>query len=358
MNLASLAMNVLGGGPTFLIPFVTSRCNARCPFCFYGDRVGSPDPPEELSTDEWEMISRRCGRIPYLLISGGEPVMRDDLAGIVGGFIRNAGTRFVTVPSNGLLPERSEALFERLTREHPGVHFRAAFSLDFPDSRHDAARRRPGCLESLTRAARSVGALRGGRRNLTLDMVSVYMPENASDHVELARMVEELFQPDNHELRILRPPWPERFSRELDPAAFLETLEFYRRMSRRRESRRLSFVFRGLNNVSMDVLPNLISGGFEAPCTAGTKLVVISETGEVRLCELRSEVLGSLRESGYDLSRVLQSPGARETVARMRHDRCACTWECALAMSLLKSPRHLPAIVRESLREILGPKGG
>lgn len=354
MNLPGLLASYLNPRqPSFLVLFVTARCNARCEFCFYADHLRRPSlEPGELTLDEYARISERCGRIPYLLISGGEPVLRDDLREIVGSFVRNAGARFVTIPSNGLSPDRTEELFRRLTAAHPECHFRAAFSVDFPDGRHDASRGVPGCLATLLESADRINRLKESVSNLTLDVVTVHLPENAGEHGAIREFVRERISPDNHELHLLRPEWPAVTVPGIDTERFLAELALYRGGSVRKEARALSPLFRGLNALYIRHLGSIMHGRPVSRCTAGRKITVIDETGKVRLCEFRTDILGDLRACGYDLKRLLRRKEAREIVGRMRRSGCSCTWECSVSTDIVTHPRFYPALLSATVRQI------
>lgn len=353
MNVLKMAASYLNPWqPSYLIPFVTARCNARCSFCFYGREVeGAGHGEEELSADEFLMISRRCGNIPYLLVSGGEPVLRDDLDEIISGFVENAGAQYITVPSNGLSRERTLRLFSDLTRRYPGRHFRAAFSVDYPDERHDRSRGVPGCLETLLSTADGINRLKRQRGNLTMDIVTVYMNDPEQDHTELRRWVRNLIHPDNHELHVIRPDWPELIVPGLQVDDFLKEAGAYRCDSSQRENRKFSSFFRGLNKLYIKGLKKTINGGYLARCTAGRKFTVITEKGDVRLCELRDDVLGNLRDSSYDLKAVLARSG--DVIRRMNRNRCTCTWECAVSCNLVCNPRFLTPIAIATVRQFL-----
>jgi Fe-coproporphyrin III synthase len=339
--------------PSFLVLFVTARCNARCGFCFYGDQLNRP-PQErsELSLEEFRRISEHCGNIPYLLISGGEPVLRDDLFEIVSHFIRNAGAQFVTIPSNGLSPERSEELFTRLTASFPGCHFRAAFSIDYPDDRHDRSRGVPHSFESVMDSASRINRLKKTVSNLTLDIVTVYLADNAGDHSKLRSVVQERIAPDNHELHLLRPEWPSVTVPGICTEDFLKELALYRSGSVKRESRYLSPMFRGLNSLYIHNMKSIMSGRRHSGCTAGRKITVIDENGKVRLCEFRTDILGDLRTSGYDLKRILRQKSSREALREMHRARCTCTWECAVSTDIITNPRFYPALMKATLRQM------
>ena len=63
-----------------LIFFVTSRCNAKCDFCFYWDHLNHQG---DLTLDEIRKISATMPPFHRLLFSGGETFMRKELVDIV-----------------------------------------------------------------------------------------------------------------------------------------------------------------------------------------------------------------------------------------------------------------------------------
>ena len=338
--------------PSFVILFVTARCNARCSFCFYGDNVRDASLSEELTAEEYSLISKSAGKVPYLLLSGGEPVLRDDLADIIGYFVENASSRFVTVPSNGLSPERTRTLFESLTSRYPQTHFRASFSVDYADDRHDELRGVKGCLESLKYSAGLISDLRERRDNLSMDVVTVFMGQSAHDLGEVRDFALRELKPNNHELHLLRPDGPGGAPDGIDVDLFLRELHIFGERARSSETRRLSSLFRGINNTFLSAMPRLCRGAWIAPCRAGTKFTVVDELGNVRLCEIRDEVLGNLRDCGYDLISLLRSVDARRTVREMNREKCTCTWECAMSTNVIYSPRFLPGILLRTILEL------
>lgn len=69
---------------------VTERCNYNCPTCYASAQPpGTPAPPEEhpsipeiLRTVD-SMLAREAGKLSVLMLSGGEPTVRDDLPRII-----------------------------------------------------------------------------------------------------------------------------------------------------------------------------------------------------------------------------------------------------------------------------------
>jgi MoaA/NifB/PqqE/SkfB family radical SAM enzyme len=351
MNLVKMALSYLNRNqPSYLILFVTSTCNAKCSFCFYGSEVACKDRKKnELTTSEFLRVSKKCGNVPYLLISGGEPVLRDDLFEIIGYFIENAHSQFITVPSNGLSRERSVELFSRLTSKYPKCHFRAAFSIDHNDANHDISRGIDGCLAQVLETTAAINDLKKTRSNLTMDIVSIYLNSPSQNHGVLRKWVRENIGPDNHELHLLRPEWPRLVHDKCEPDACIGELALYRAGSTARENRAFSPFFRGLNDLYIRGLEKVMSGKLLATCTAGKKFTVISETGQVRLCECRDDVLGDLRENDYDLRLILKK--SARFIKYVVDNNCTCTWECAVSCNLVCDPAFIPKLILATLKQ-------
>ena len=63
--------------------FLTRRCNAKCPFCFYISKQNEAvSASSELSIDEIERIAPQLGKLLWLAFSGGEIFLRSDLVEI------------------------------------------------------------------------------------------------------------------------------------------------------------------------------------------------------------------------------------------------------------------------------------
>ena len=95
-----------------LILFVTSRCNARCRTCFYWEELNQA---HDLSRDELERLSSTMPAFNEIWLSGGEPTLRSDLAGIVETFVHNNAIRSINLPVNGLNPSRLTGLVRPMT---------------------------------------------------------------------------------------------------------------------------------------------------------------------------------------------------------------------------------------------------
>ncbi len=123
------------GGVSSVIWVVTERCNLRCVHCYEGGR----ELPKELGKEEALKVVDKlyeAGK-PLTFISGGEPLLRDDIMEILGR-LKDLGFR-VILSTNGTLVTREVA--KELSRI--GVD-NVAIPLYGPREFHDSFTRVPG----------------------------------------------------------------------------------------------------------------------------------------------------------------------------------------------------------------------
>ena len=83
----------------------TSGCNLRCPFCHNAFLVTQTDKNEEISKLEiLEFLKKRKGILDGVCVSGGEPLLNDDIFDFMGE-IKKIGL-LVKLDTNGTFPEK------------------------------------------------------------------------------------------------------------------------------------------------------------------------------------------------------------------------------------------------------------
>jgi len=140
-------IKLIGGGihsyitkrPIVVSYEVTLSCNCNCRHCDLG---GVIKDEKQIKPEEYGDLTQRLKPLAAQ-ISGGEPLLRKDIAAIVKA-IKQAGAQYVILVTNGALLNESNYLQLR----EAGVD-QFSVSLDFPDERHDEFRRRPGLYRRL-----------------------------------------------------------------------------------------------------------------------------------------------------------------------------------------------------------------
>ena len=120
---------------------LTHSCTANCRHCDKGGM--KPDPPGLLRAEDYAEL-RSLLKPMAVQLSGGEPLLRGDLAEIVRAVKEPNGLPYTILVTNGRLLTEEKYLALRPL----GIN-QFSISLDFPDSRHDDFRRSPGLYAHL-----------------------------------------------------------------------------------------------------------------------------------------------------------------------------------------------------------------
>ena len=338
--------------PVYVILYLTSRCNFRCPMCFYLEEIKDPNK-EELAFADLEKMARSLGRLVQLSLTGGEPFLRHDIPEVVGIFARHNAVQYVTIPTNGSLPDRIHDTVERLVTDFPTTNFRIPISLDGFPKDHDEIRggksfdKIEQTLERLNRIRRRVD-------NLTLDINTCYSALNQGKLHGFVEFVADRFDVDNHCVTYVRGNADES-TKDASIREYVELVEDIRRRRNPRESRPFSSFLRAVMDYQRDIIKwTLQHDKMYVPCMAGRKMIVVNEKAEVLPCEILNKRLGSLKDYDYDVGKLMNNPQALELVDWIRRTKCHCTFECALATSIIFHKASYPRIFWRAFKQWLG----
>ena len=359
-----------------LIFFVTSRCNAKCDFCFYWDQLNQQG---DLTMAEIRKVSATMPQFHRLLFSGGETFMRKELVDIVGLFHRDNGVATINLPTNGILQRQIVDKTAAILAENPALTVNVGFSLDGFAATHDRVRAVPGCFQKAVASIKAVTALRERFSNLTVFVNSVILHENYAELPGLADYLLQEVDLDTHYFNIIRGDPMNPAQRDVPHAALARLYQEYERVQAIYVER--SHQRRGRGPVSAAVWRTFYLGRlaiyndiqytnythgarWPMPCTAGETAAVIDYNGDVRICELRQPI-GNLRQYDCDFGRLWNSQRRAAEVAQMRQDHCDCTHICFIddsatyssKVALLQPPltyarrAHLPKLASHARGE-------
>jgi MoaA/NifB/PqqE/SkfB family radical SAM enzyme len=120
---------------------VTHSCCADCHHC---DKGGIKDDARHMTLDEYRRYSEEL-RPGVCQMSGGEPLLRNDLEQIIQAVKRPNGLPMVVLVSNWWL--MTEERYLALNKAGASMF---SVSLDFPDDRHDEFREVPGLFAKMS----------------------------------------------------------------------------------------------------------------------------------------------------------------------------------------------------------------
>ncbi len=347
------------GRISFLVLFVTDRCNAQCPYCFntflpHLSPSTRQDAASLLSLDEYARIAGNLNPLFQVVLSGGEPFLRDDVDAIVETFYERAGTRLFSIPTNGSLPDRAARKLERMAASCPLATFNLIVSLDALGSKHDALRRLPGGFEKALSLCRAALKLRPSRGNVNLVVTTAVSDDNLGEVGALQSFLRRALPPKGWHHNI---QYDQRLgSRRADVSRLQEKARdgktnpdgapgglWERFVSR--------WYVRRINDIILD---QLAQDRMIYRCVGGRKIGVVMPDGGAYPCEpfvfepdYRRFPRRNLRDFGYDFKRLRREPGYLRMMEFIEQGRCrACPWSCAATASMSYEWRNWPLWLR------------
>ena len=150
--------------------------------------------------------------------------------------------------------------------------------------------------------------------------------------VEILKYINENFEFDNQTVTYARGDIKDPNLKVEAEKEYKEMNDFLNNLERKKKKRFLYPVYRAVRDTAWE---NLISTVFHDkyiyPCKAGKKLIVISETGIVKPCELLDKTIGDLRDFDFDLKKLMKNEEQKKIHDWIVKTKCKCSFECAHA---------------------------
>lgn len=340
--------------PVQLTFFVTRRCNAACPFCFYRSQTAESAAPE-LSLNEISKISASMGKLLWLAFSGGEPFLREDLVDIVKIFYEQNKPSVILLPSNGLLPDGISEKTETILQACPNSIVAVKLSLDGPEDLHDSLRGVSGAFRSTMGTYERLRPLMSRYPNFELGFNSVLCSENQRHMGDLLDFVGARAPGLTHTVSLIRGEVRDEGLKAVDPDRYRDVMD--RMEADLEEGRSGTYRFGGARlKAAQDVLQRrlihetLVKRKRLIPCYAGRVNLVLTETGDVYPCESFTHGMGNVKQTDYDMRKLLKTTEARAGIRAVNKSGCFCTHECYFMTNILFNPSQYPALFREYLQ--------
>ncbi len=314
----------------------TFRCNAKCHMCNIWQHQS--DPAEEIPAHYYEKLPEGLGR---LNVTGGEPMLRDDILDIVG--IASKKAKVVEVSTNGFYTER----ILEVAHAYPKTMFRV--SLEGLPALNDRLR---GTKDGFDHALRTMlGLIDSPARDIGFSVV--ICDKNAEDLLMLYKLCVALGVEFGNS--VMHNSW--YFHKEDNAVADVEKAvsaekEFIKALlgSQRRGLRmKLKDYLRSYFNLNilnhLDDRPNVMSA-----CCAGRDLFFVDPWGNVTPCNGTQHpwIMGNLKEQSFE--EIWTSADAE--AVRRKVDACgrSCAFIGTARFDMLKHPvRPVSWIVKNKI---------
>lgn len=339
--------------PLQLIQYVTNKCNAKCKHCFYWKKLNSKQ--NELTLDQFGKIAKSLKHpLSHLILTGGEPFLRDDLPEICRIFSNINGTKNIQIPTNGFLTEKIYSTVKDIL-ETCNSKLTIQISLDGTEKTHDEIRGINGAFKKAIRTIQKLKTL----DNLGIFILTVVSNHNFNEIEELSNYVKNNLMV-NHSFEIIRGvkfmeasstpiilsdfnPRDEKFlppsTKDLDKI-YTTIKEIYKN-----QQKGIGYVTSTeCLNCAIEILKTHKK---IVDCLAGRVIGVVYSNGDVGICELTTPV-GNLKDFNFDFYKIWNSKEADEM--RKKISNCFCTHTCFLLPSIIYNPKFmLKAIIKNCL---------
>jgi len=317
--------------------FVTSRCNARCGTCFYWERLNQSN--QDLTLDEIKKVAPTIPHFEHLLLSGGEPFLRDDLVNIVDAFFQvNKRFRTLDIPTNGLLANKTTDFVKSIHQKHPHLYITIGVSLDGLEEYHNQLRGVKDAFQKAIVCLNELIALKKEIKNLNVVVLTVVSNKNIEGVFKLAKFLEDNLKIDRIAFEPVRGnPKDNSITRptyEDIERIYNLSLQLNKKFFETNTNPHFRAIMMSFNKTLLDIQRKVIKDNvLKIPCLGGVTVGVIDANSDVRLCELL-EPIGNLREVDYDFMRLWNSEKANKQRQFIKDKKCICTHCVTLGNSL------------------------
>ena len=336
------------GGPK-LLPVnytfsLTRRCNSRCKTC----RIWDHPAEWEMSWEEWRRVIDSLGRAPiWITLSGGEPFLVDWIDKAVLEIVEVNRPELVVIPTNALLPDVIEAKLREILPKIAGrlPQLTINVSVDGIGEKHDEIRGIPGNFSRVERTVEILKGLKRGYPFLSLGIHTVVSRWNVGELEEIIEFVAERFSPDQHIFEVAEVRG-EMNNDEDSPMPSREGFRsFVRALSKLHvdeEGSWINRVIRLFRKRYYSLLERVLYDGVQPLSSfAGFATVQINSNGDVWDCAVHTNVMGNLKDYGFDFKRFWRySSGVKEVQERVKRSHL-CPLANEMYINLLLSPWRL-----------------
>ncbi|HNY49922.1 MAG TPA: radical SAM/SPASM domain-containing protein [Smithella sp.] len=338
--------------PIYLIYFITSQCMGHCRHCFYWDHINQAE--SLLSIEEIDKIAASMGRIYQLILTGGEPFFREDVADLAERFYIYNNLYHLSVATSGYHPERVEKAVKILLKKCPGLKITIGLPVEGTETLNDEIRGIQGfykrTVETLSRLKKI--QQHAPQLNILIDLtISSF---NSDRLLEIYDHLLNDLKPDLINAILTRGNSRDPDAKKIDTNEVAKLFALMEEDIRKGRIKGYGFLSKWLHakdivlrQTALDIFQNHT---YHLPCQAGRTAGVLMPEGDVYACELREKPIGNLRAFDYNFPALWKSENATAIRREILDTRCSCHHQCFLSNTLFWNLKAWPDIVREWMK--------
>lgn len=337
--------------------FVTSKCNFRCKHCFYWKSVNKKNA-KELKLEEIIKISKNMPPLLRLLISGGEPFLREELPQICEAFSKNAKTLHITIPTNASMPDLITKKTEEIAKLCPKTFINLSLSLDQLGKKRDSFVGVKDGFENFKKTYYKIKQLKKIYKNLAVGVITTLTADNQKDIIKIYEYATKKLNVDNFGFNVVRGMPRDAKIKNIDMTYFDAITNKMKEDVK--SAGKMNFPLFNIFISKREILHEIykktrFENKFQIPCYSGKIRGVITENGDVYPCETfmyykKDFNFGNLRNFNYDIKAIWKSKKAEKIRKFIKNRKCFCTHECDLTTNILFNPKMIPKLLFKALK--------
>ena len=343
--------------PTYLILYVTGRCNSKCSYCFQWDILNVGERVrQELTLDDYILFAKKLGPIEHITLGGGEPTLRNDLADIAIAFYKHTKVRNISIPSNGIRPDLLEKHVQKILENCPKLTLKMSLSIDGVENEHDNLRGVIGNYERIIESDKVLRHLRTKYKNLYYIINTCFLGQNENNVLNTIKKNKERFDHDIQVSTFVRGTLADEDSKKVDINKYFEMVDYLENIQtieKKSNNYGLELLHQGLQIESRDSIKNIMEkGSGKYPCSAGKNMLVMDELGNINPCEILPSKFryGNIKNYNMDVNELYKDQKIINIQKRIKDEKCFCTWECAQLNSTVYTFRGILNMFKQSFK--------
>jgi len=290
----------------------------------------------------------------HLIITGGEPYLREDIDKIVKIFYKNTKIPIISIPSNGFFKDRMVEKIRSMMESCPELVLNQLISLDGLYKEHDKIRGVNGCFDKAIETIKALKELQKKYNRINIGIIITFTSENQHNFIKIIKRIYEITKPDNITITLVRGNPREKVNLNLDMSLYKEGVKYRDSLFYSKGMAGYSgFKGNKLATAARIILNDITCkiyelNRYQMPCYAGNLSGVMYPEGQVYPCEIldSSHKIGNIRDFNYNFRKLWLSDRAKKEVDYIRRTRCFCTHECFNTVNILFNPKFYPRLLK------------
>ena len=325
--------------PSYIMLFITSRCNAKCPHCFFWKEKNSIK--NELTIEEIERLAKSTSKVLQVTLTGGSPELRKDLPEIVNIFSTYSEPVNITICMNGYFTELIESHVKKILQKVPNQRITISLSLDGLFDEHDNLRKLNGLFENVLDTFECLRKIKINNPNLYIHcgiVISKLNYKTASKTINWAH--------NNLPLDMLKPTLvrlenqKEKLLNQKVAETYFTLLEMEDNQLKKNKSGFLEYLVKTKEKILRSLYQDIYETGYSSIiCSACRENITIYPSGDIVRCDLIPKPIDNLRNYDMDLKKFWGSSDIKKVRKDIIETNCSCYHHGYLSLAIFRTPK-------------------